>query len=154
MYPDDVFRQRLDEVIGALEAWGAQNRDCASVEIAQAPTYWKLSVRPNMPGAATFDILLQATQRFSLAVAGEVYEDKTIDRFDFFPMLVRAIAEGHAERIETRSALTGALEVIETRIELEDGWAWIGERRVTPRSARKIDSAQEIRKRRYLPYRR
>ena len=42
MYSDDVFRERLDAVISALEAWSVRNRDCATVEIAQAPTYWKL----------------------------------------------------------------------------------------------------------------
>lgn len=154
MYADDVFRKKLDEALTVLDAWGVAHRDCAAITITEATTYWKMSARPFMASACPFDLLLTASQEFSLVVAGEVYEDKIIDRFDFFAMLARAIAEGHVEQIETRSALTAALETIETRIELDDGWAWIGERRVAPRNARNIDSAQEIRKRRFLPYRR
>ncbi len=154
MYSDDVFRNRLEEAIDGLEAWSVQHRDAADVNIASSAAYWKLSVRPFMLGACAFDIVLLANQRYSLDIAGEVYEDKIIDRFDFFIMLARAIASGNACRIETRSALTAALEIIETRIDLEDGWAWIGERRVGARTARNLESAQEIRTRRFLPYRR
>jgi hypothetical protein len=113
-----------------------------------------MTVTPEMPGAAPFQLLLAASQRFSLKIGGEIYDDKPIDRFDFFPMLVRAIRDGRVARIETFNALTEALETIETRVELEDGWAWVGERRVGQRASRRLESAQERRTARFLPYRR
>lgn len=154
MFPDDVFRQRLDDTIKALEAWAADTRDAATIDIASQPTYWRMTVSPEMPGAAPFQLLLTAGQRFSLKIAAEIYEDKPIDRFDFFLMLVRAIRDGAAARIETTSTLTGALESVETRIELEDGWAWIGERRVGARAPRRQEPGLERRTYRFLPYRR
>ena len=154
MSSDDVFRQHLENVIGDLERWSAGYHDVADLKISATAAYWKLSVRPFMTGACPFEILLQASRSFSLDIAGEVYEDKPFDRFDFFLHLSRAIVAGHVARIETRSALTGALETIETRVELEDGWAWIGERRVGARGVRKLESSQETRTQRFLPYRR
>lgn len=155
MYSDDVFRSRLEQVIDDLERWGAETRDCADIKITAAPGYyWKLRAEPLMAGACPFEILLLSSPHFSLDLAGETYEDKPLDRFDFFLMLARAIEAGHVDRIETRSALTGALEAIESRVELEDGWAWIGERRIGGRTSRKIEGAQEVRARRFLPYRR
>ena len=154
MYSDEVYRRRQEAIIAELELWSAGLRDVAAVEANATPGYWTLSVSPKMPGACAFAILLDAHQRCSLNIAGETYDDKPFDRDGFFAMLARAIVAGHVERIETRSALTGALETIETRVELEDGWAWIGERRVSPRGTRKLEGAQEIRSRRFLPYRR
>ena len=89
-----------------------------------------------------------------MSLERDVYEDRPFDTVAFFPMLARAIAGGHVERIETRSALTGALDAIEMRVVLEDGWAWIGERRVGARQSRRVETAEERRVHRFLPYRR
>lgn len=154
MHSDDVFRARLNEVITELEQWGHSQRDVATIESAAAAAFWEMAVTPNLRGACPFGVLFRPDQRFTLALGDEIYEDKPFDRFDFFIMLARAVAAGKVDMLETRSALTGTLEKIETRVELEDGWAWIGERRIGARTARKIDAAQEVRTRRFLPYRR
>jgi hypothetical protein len=154
MYSDDVYRNHLGETIAALEDWARDNRDVATIETSSNAAYWKLSVMPHAAGACPIELLLRADQRFNVAIGGEVYEDKPVDKFDFFAMLVRAIARGNVERINVLNALTGALEAIETRVTLEDGWAWIGERRIASRGSHKIDSAQELRTRRFVPYRR
>jgi hypothetical protein len=154
MHSDDVYRNQLGETILSLEGWARDNRDVAAIEIAVTPTYWKLSARPETLGACPFEFLLRADQKFNLAIGGEVYEDKPVDKFDFFGMLARAIAAGRVERIEVLNALTGACEALETRVTLEDGWAWIGERRIASRAPHRLEAAQELRTRRYLPYRR
>ncbi len=154
MHADDVFRARLNEVITELEQWGHAQRDVATIESAAAAAFWEMAVTPNLKGACPFGVLFRPDQRFTLALGDEIYEDKPFDRFDFFIMLARAVAAGKIDMLETRSALTGTLEKIETRVELEDGWAWIGERRIGGRAVRKTDAAQEVRTRRFLPYRR
>jgi hypothetical protein len=154
MFSDDVYRNELASIITELEGWASTHGDCADIAVAMTPAYWKLSAVPKMAGACPFELLLRADQKFDLQIAGEVYEDKPVDRFAFFPMLVRAIDAGAVDRISICSALTGALEAIETRVTLEDGWAWIGERRITPRTTRKADGATEQRCHRFLPYRR
>jgi hypothetical protein len=154
MHSDDVYRNQLGEAILSLEGWARDNRDVAAIEMSVTPSYWKLSAQPETFGACPFDLLLRADQKFNLAIGGEVYEDKPVDKLDFFGMLARAIAAGRIERIEVLNALTGAREAIETRVTLEDGWAWIAERRIGPRTAQRLEAAQELRTKRYLPYRR
>ena len=152
--PDDVFRARLAATISEMENWVAAHRDCADCDMSSTSSYWKLRVVPRMTGACPFEMMFRANQTFSMSLAREVYEDRPFDTFEFFPMLARAVAGGHVERIETRSALTGALEAIEMRVVLEDGWAWIGERRVGARQSRRVETAEERRVYRFLPYRR
>lgn len=154
MFSDDVYRDKLATVIDVLEAWAERTRDAAAIEATVTPVFWKLSVKPNALGACPFELLLRADQRFNVRIADEVYEDKPVDKFEFFPMLVRAIERGNVERVAISSALTGALDAIETRVTLEDGWAWIGERRVGPRTSRRQDSAHVQRAKRFVPYRR
>jgi hypothetical protein len=154
MFSDDVYRKQLADTIDALSTWAHDNRDVAKVEITPKTTYWKMTVTPDVVGACPFELLLRADHRFNVAIGGEVYEDKPIDTFGFFTMLARAIGRGNVERIEVRNALTGTLEAVETRVTLEDGWAWIGERRTAPRGTRRLDVAEELRTQGYLPYRR
>ena len=154
MFSDDVYRANLASVIAVLEAWARTQRDVAEIDTAAVASYWKMAVAPHAGGACPFEILLRADQRFDVLIAGETYEDKPIDRFDFFPMLARAICKGDVARVEISNALTSAPEAIETHVTLEDGWAWIGERRIGARAARRIDTTVESRTRRFLPYRR
>lgn len=154
MFPDDVYRTHLSDTIAALETWALAMSDCATVTTEMQPSFWKMSVTPLTAGPCPLDLMLRADQRFNAEIGGEVYEDKPVDAFSFFPMLARAVADGRVERISVKNALTGALEAIEMRVTLEDGWAWIGERRLIARSQRKVDAAQVQSTHRFLPYRR
>jgi hypothetical protein len=154
MFPDDVFREHLGEAIAALESWAAETKDTAQIDIDNSETYWKMAVTPHAHGACPFEVLFDSHQRFSLALADEIYEDRPVDRFDFFLMLARAVASGNVERIRTFNAMTDAAEMIEMRVVLEDGWAWVGERRIAPRTPRKLETASVRRVERFLPYRR
>lgn len=154
MFADDVYREHLAGALSALEAWAAASNDAAKIEIDNTDAYWKMAVTPFALGTCPFEILFDQHQRFSLALADEVYENRPVDRFDFFPMLARAVADGRVERILTLNAMTDAPEAIEMRVVLEDGWAWVGERRLAPRPARKLDAPAVHRVARFLPYRR
>lgn len=154
MFPDDVYRSHLSDTIAALETWAQSMADCAVIETEMQSSFWKMSVAPLTQGPCPFELVLRADQRFNAQIGGEVYEDKPVDAFSFFPMLVRAIADGRVERISVKNALTSALEALETRVTLEDGWAWIGERRLIAWSQRKGEGAQVQRTHRFLPYRR
>ena len=154
MLSDDVFRDRLEQTLVDLEAWASGMRDCAEVEITASPHFWRMSVAPHIAGACPFELMINSNQTFSLRLASEVYENRPLDRFDFFLKLVNAIADGRVERTKTRNALTGVLLAIGVRVEIEDGWDWIGARRVTPEPLPALE-AEEIRStHRFLPYRR
>lgn len=154
MFSDDVYRTQLSDTIAALETWATTLAGCAAVETDITAAYWKISVAPEARGACPFELMLRADQRFNTKIADEVYEDKPVDAFQFFPMLARAIAAGRVERITISSALTGTPEAIETRVTLEDGWAWIGERRLASWGPRKNEAAHTQKIHRFLPYRR
>ncbi len=154
MLADDVYREQLSGAITALEQWVVETRDVASIEVANTDSYWRMIVAPHAQRCCPIEILFDQNQRFSLALGTEIYENRPVDRCDFFPMLARAVREGRVERIETRNAMTDALETIEMRVLLEDGWAWVGERRIGARAPRKIETQGIARVERYLPYRR
>jgi hypothetical protein len=154
MLPDDVYRDLLERTLVELEAWANAIGDCAGVDIAASQHYWRIAVAQKIEGACPFELMIKADQTFTLKLAGEVYEDKPIDRFDFFLKLIDAVAAGRVERIETRNAQTGVRLAIATRVELADGWDWIGERRVTPQRMPALEADEERRAHRFLPYRR
>jgi hypothetical protein len=151
MLPDDVFRDRLEQTLVELEAWAKAASDSAEIDIGASRQYWRMSAIPHARGACPLELMIKSDQTFSLKLAGEVYEDRPADKFDFFLKLSHAIAAGRVERIETLNALTVVLLVIAMRVELAPQWEWIGERRLAIPAA---DGAEERRTHRFLPYRR
>ncbi len=149
MLPDDVFRDRLEQTLVEIEAAVAKVRDFAAVDIAASPAYWRLVVVPVEEAACPFELMIRADQTFSLKLADETAENLPIERFEFFPHLVRAIEEGHVEKISKHSTLTDALVAVAMRVALTPGWDWLHERRITPAT-----SEEEWRTQPYLPYRR
>jgi hypothetical protein len=154
MLPNDVFRERLEQTLVELEAWAKGKRDCADIEIAASERYWKMAIVPHFSRACAFELLIEADQTFGLVLQDEVYEKRPIERFDLFPKLVTAIAAGRVERIETRNALTGVLLAVAMRVELADGWDWIGSRYLPVRSLSALKADEERRTYRFLPYNR
>jgi hypothetical protein len=152
MLPNDVFRERLEQTLVELEAWAKGKRDCADIEIAASERYWKMAVVPHFPRACAFELLLDTDQTFGLMLQEEAYEKRPIERFDLFPKLVAAIAAGRVERIETRNALTDLLLAIEMRVELADGWDWIGSRYLPVRSLPALKVDEKRRTHRFLSY--
>jgi hypothetical protein len=153
LLPDDVFRGRLEETLIELEAWANGMSDCAEVEITAAPRYWRMALAPHIAGGCPFELMIEADQTFTLRLADEIYENRPVDRFGFFLELVEAIAAGRVERIETRNALTGVRLAIATRVEIKDGWDWIGSRRL-PGSLAALEADEVRHPHRFLSYRR
>lgn len=154
MLPDDVFRERLEQTLIGLEKWAKETRDCANIEIIASDRYWRMDVRPSFPGACPFELLINANQTFDLSLDGEVYESRRIENFGLFLKVAESVAAGRIERIETRNALTSILIAIAMRIELADGFDWIGSRTVLKRACHLLEQDEVRRAFQYLPYRR
>jgi hypothetical protein len=154
MLPDDVFRVRLEETLIELESWAAAMRECADIEITASEQYWHMTVNPWLKRACPFELLIDSKQTFALALNAEAYDNAPIDQFDLFPKLARAIASGRVEKIETRNALTGILIAIAMRVEIAEGWDWIGHRIVLERSLDTLGQEEVCETSRYLPYQR
>jgi hypothetical protein len=68
--------------------------------------------------------------------------------------IANSISAGRVEQIETRNALTGIPIAIAMRVELADGFDWIGFRTVLKRARHLLEQDEVRRAFRYLPYRR
>jgi hypothetical protein len=154
MLPDDVFRERLEQTLVDLETWAEETRGAADIAITASDRYWRMVVKPFFPGACPFELLIKASQTFDLGLDREAYENKPIQRFDLFLILVKAIVAGQVERIETRNALTGILTNVAMRVELAPGWDWIGSRTVQKRFIRPLEADEEQSIHRFLSYNR
>jgi hypothetical protein len=152
--PDDVYRAVLDDCIAKFTAWRDAHESVADIQVEATGGHWRLSAAPYAVGACAFELLVQPNQRFSLVVGDEVFEDKPVTDPEVLVMLVKAISAGRVQRIEVSNALTGQVERIETRISLEDGWDWIGERRIASRPGVDASAAEVLKTRPYLAYRR
>lgn len=154
MLPDDAFREQLEQTLIDLEAWAREMRDCADIEITASEQYWRMSVRPHFPNACPFELLIHRNQTFDLGLGGQHYEKKPVERWDLFLKLAQAIAAGRVDRIETRNALTGVLIAIAMRVEIAEGWNWLGRHTVLKRSLNALEQSEERQTFRFLPYRR
>lgn len=152
MLPDDVFRERLEQTLVDLEAWAEETRSNADITITASDRYWRMTVFPFLAGACPFELLLNASQTFDLSLDGEIYENRPVERFDFFIRLAQAIAAGRVERIETRNSLTGLLIAIAMRVEIAPDWRWMGSRRILKHDLNLLTADEERQTRRFLPY--
>jgi len=152
MLSDDVYRDRLEKTLIELETWANSMRGSADIAIAGSDRYWRMAVSPFLPSACPFELLIKSSQTFDLALNREVYENRPVERFDLFPKLVTAVADGRVERVETRNALTGILIDVATRIELAPGWEWIGSRKVLKHFIRPLEANEERQTHRFLSY--
>jgi hypothetical protein len=152
MLAEDIYRNRLADLVSKLEAWAQAYRDTGSMDTKQGAGFWRVIARPRTPGACPVTLVLRDDQKFDLSIAGDLFEDRAIDDFALFPGLLEAVAQGRVERTHYACALTGTPLGHETHVLLEDGRTW-GERRL--RNGARIESGAVLENlQRFLPYRR
>jgi hypothetical protein len=154
MLPDDVFLSRLQSTITALRYWAPSVADAARLEEEETSDYWKIVVTPTMATACPFELILHADQRYDLAIAGETYESRPIESFDWFVPFAGAVSEGHVVQRRWLSRLTGLERSVETLVTLPGGSIWREGRGDTHLLPTLDDDGTELRERRFLPYRR
>ena len=154
MLPDDVFRTRLQATITALRYWAPTIASAARVEETSSGDYWRLAIVPTTPSACPLELILHSDQSYDLALAGETYQGRPIDSFDWFLPLAEAVADGQVVQRQRVSRLTGLKHSTQTLVALANGDVWF-DGRDTLQSAPPIeDDGTEIRERRFLPYQR
>jgi hypothetical protein len=155
MLPDDVFRSRLESTITALRYWAPSVADAARLDEKETGDYWRLKVMPRVASACPFDLILHMDQRYDIVIAGENYESRPIETFEWFVPFADAVAEGNIVQRRWISRFTGMERAIETVVTLPGGSIWReengnGQGGPVPMS----DDGAEVRERRFLPYRR
>jgi hypothetical protein len=155
MLPDDVFRSRLQSTVTALRYWAPSVADAARLEETESSDYWRINVAPMVAAACPFELILHADQRYDLAVADEVYENRPIESFDWIVPFANAVADGEIVQRRWISRLTGLERSVETVVMLGGGAIWREGRGELPsRMPTLDDDGTELREKRFLPYRR
>ncbi|MDH4982040.1 hypothetical protein [Hyphomicrobium sp. D-2] len=154
MLPDDVFRTRLQATITALRYWAPTVASTARVEETSSGDYWRLAITPITPSACPLELILHSDQHYDIFIAGETYEGRPIDSFDWFLPLAEAVAEGQVVQRQRISRLTGLQRSTETLVALANGEVWFDGRDTLHAAPPIEDDGTEIRERRFLPYHR
>lgn len=151
---DDVFRNELRTVTGALTRWAKEFEDVADANIKDAGGFWRISARPRARGACPMTLVVREDQRFDLRLASETFEDLPIDDFALFAALARAVSDGRVELRDVESAATALPKGRETRVELGDGSVWSRFRGPKLTGLLMTGDDDVVRITRFLPYRR
>lgn len=154
MLPDDVFRSRLQSTITALRYWAPSVADAARLQEVENSDYWKIVVAPAVASACPFELILHSDQRYDVAIAGETYESRPIESFEWFVPFAEAIAEGNVVQRQWISRLTGLERSAETLVTMPNGGIWCEARGAPQKMPTLDDDGTELRERRFLPYRR
>ena len=124
MLPDDIFRSRYQSTITALRYWAPSVADAARLDEAETSDYWTIIVTPHVPSGCSFALSLHADQRYDLTIAGEAYDSRPIETFDWFVPFAAAVSEGNVVQRHWVSRLTGLERSVETVVTLPGGGIW------------------------------
>ncbi|CAN1722636.1 conserved protein of unknown function [Hyphomicrobium sp. 1Nfss2.1] len=155
MLPDDVFRSRLQSTITALRYWAPSVADAARIEETETSDFWRIDVAPMVASACPFELILHADQNYDLSIAGETYESRPVETFEWIVPLANAVADGSIVQRRWISRLTGLERAVETIVMLPGGGIWKETRGAWDLRAPTLDDdGTELREKRFLPYRR
>jgi len=154
MKPDDVFHSQLQTTITSLRYWAPSIADAARVQQDETAQYFKFAVTPFIAAGCPFELILHNNQKYDLAIAGETYEGRATPSLDLFLPFVEAIADGNIVQHHWISRLTGMQRSTETIVTLANGYVWRETRGPVDEAPSLVDDGAELRKRRFLPYRR
>lgn len=99
-------------------------------------------------------MILHSDQSYDLSIAGETYEGRPIETFDWFLPLAEAVADGQVVQRQRISRLTGLKRSTETLVALPSGAVWFDGRDTLHTAPPIEDDGTEICERRFLPYQR
>lgn len=114
----------LQATIAQLRYWMPTIADVAHVVEREEGEGWRFALTPRTEGGCPVAITLAGTGRLDLTIAGETYEDRSLDTLDQLLPLIERITEGHVIQRRWASRATGAPRGIETIVSLGPGRVW------------------------------
>jgi hypothetical protein len=121
MHADDAYRAALNELARQLNGWAEAFRAHATISIERPDDGLRLLVRPKAAAACGFELVLRPDRKFDIAIAGETFEDQTIEQTSRFRDLAVAISRGDVVRRVICSARTGRLFSVEVEVAMTTG---------------------------------
>lgn len=146
MTPEGSGLSSIEVTIEQIRYWVPTINDVASMVEAREGHSWLLSIEPHLAAACPVAIALRQDGRFDMSLAGETYEDCTLQSLDQLVLLLERIVDGDVIQRRWVSAATGLAQGIETFVRLGPGITW--------RNGPEPDGGVERRDRHFLPYRR
>ena len=154
MLPNDVFRNRVREVIADLEHWCFEHTLIAQIDRESSPAFWRLSATPAATNACSIELIIHhASQHFDIAIGTETYEALGVATLDQLLPLCHAVEAGRVLTRTWSSLLTRAPHSVESHVHLDDGTTW-SNRRLEPTATGIAVAHCSARDRHYAPWQR
>ncbi len=157
MQKDDVSRAKLQSTIANIRAWAEPLSHHAVIQESDDIDSWHIAVKPHTPGACPFELMITGDELYDIRVAGEGYEDHTVESWELFLPLLKAISEGNVIQRKWTSPVTGNDILLETRITPDTTSEWFVRRSL---SALRKDIGEDeltlaqVSEKHFLPYQR
>ena len=150
MMPDDRYQRAFDQTVGDIRSWIKQHKDHADITEEDAPSFWRVAIRPDVASACPAELILYRGQRYDITIGAETYTGRPMDNPGLFVKLLDAIAQGWVVTRRYASAATGQLVAVDTIVTLAHGAKWTDRRELSVLATR--DIALERRDQHYVPF--
>jgi hypothetical protein len=119
-------QQSIELTIEQLRYWIPSIKDVARVYEGMEGQSWLLSIDPYVRAGCAVAVEIKDSGVFDIAIGGETYEDLALLSSDDIVLLLDRISAGHVIQRRWFSPATGALQCVETLVELGQGATWRG----------------------------
>ena len=144
--PEGIRGPSVEATIEQIRYWVPTVADVARAVEARESDSWLLSIEPHLATACPVAVVLRQNGRFDISIAGETYEDCTLESLDRLVVMLERITDGHVIQRRWISASTGTPQSVETLVSLGQDAIW--------RGGSEANGDAERRDRHFLPYRR
>lgn len=144
--PEGFRGPSVEATVEQIRYWVPTVADVARTVEARDGESWLLSLEPHLVTACPVAIALKQSGRFDISLAGETYEDRTLDGLDQLVALLERIVDGGVIQRRWVSSITGVSHGVETHVRLGSGLVW--------RNGPAPDGGLHSSDRHFLPYRR
>lgn len=119
-------QQAIELTIEQLRYWIPSIKDVARVYEGMEDESWLLSIEPHVGAACAVAVEIRDTGLFDIAIAGETYEGLALPPSDDIVHLLDRISAGYVVQRRWLSPVTGALQCVETLVDLGADEIWRG----------------------------
>jgi hypothetical protein len=148
MQPNDVFERDYVATVTRLEAKLQGLARVARIDTELTRNFWRGRIDPHAVNACRLELIVYRSQHYDITIGPETYEGRMVQSLGTFEGLLDAISSGHVITRRWRSATTGALIRVETRVSMADGSVWQDSHEHCPSSS----DALEMRDHHYVAY--
>ena len=104
--PQGIRGPSVEATIEQIRYWVPTVADVARAVEARESDSWLLSIEPHLATACPVAVVLRQDGQFDISIAGETYEDCTLESLDRLVIMLERITDGHVVQRRWISAAT------------------------------------------------